>query len=885
MGRPYTRRPPMDPMEKAFNPRTVEPSWRSRWEELGIGIADPASTRPSFTIALPPPNITGVLHLGHACGFSIQDTLSRHHRMRGFEVEWCPGTDHAAIATQNVIERQLATEGTTKEEIGREMFQARVDAWYEEYGGRIYEQMRRLGFTCDWTRARFTLDAAYVRAIRTVFKDLFDAGLIYRGPRIVNWCPSDLSAISDEEIDWQEHTDTLVHLRYPIEGGGDIVVATVRPETMLGDTAVAVAPGDPRYTSVVGRTVILPLSGRRVPIIEDAAVQPDFGTGALKVTPGHDPTDYDIGERHGLPMLTVIAPDGTMDVPNLLQFHGLPVQRARVVVTEALRAAGTVVKEEEYVHEVGHCDRSGDVLEPLISAQWWVRMRELSGPAIEAVQSGVTTFHPRRYSDVYLAWMHNIRDWCISRQIWLGHAIPVSTCANGHVFAWIEPPTACITCGSTALTSDPDVLDTWFSSALWPFAIFGWPEDTKDLRRFYPTDVCVTARDIIFLWVARMIFTGLRFTGHTPFHDVIITSTVQAADGTRMNKSKGNAVDPLVMIEEHGADAVRAWAAAVGTGGQDVRFNEERIRSYKHFANKIWNATRFLVARLDDGGGRMSAVADPPDVDELLPEDRWMLSRVADTVEAVDESLRAYRFHDAMERLYDVTWHSFCDWYVEMIKPRLRDDAAPASRRAAAHTAVVSLDVLLRLLHPFMPFITEECAQRLPAPAASLQLRDWPLVHPGWRDGLFGSHRAAVDELLQLVQRVRALRDESGVPREERHLLQVTGGDPSVSADERVRLLGALMPVEVVDGELDGGVTLVAGGLEARYHLVMGERERARARRRLTELDGVIDGLEQRLANEAFTSRAKPEVVGEARRRLDEARREQSALRNQEERS
>jgi valyl-tRNA synthetase len=873
----------MDPMEKAFDPRVVEPAWRTRWEELAIGIADPSSSRPSFTIALPPPNITGALHLGHACGFSIQDTLSRHHRMRGFEVEWCPGTDHAAIATQNVIERQLAEEGTSKEELGRARFQARVDAWYEDYGGRIYEQMRRLGFTCDWTRARFTLDAEYVRAIRTVFKDLFDSGLIYRGPRIVNWCPSDLSAISDEEIDWQEHTDTLVHLRYPIEGGGDIVVATVRPETMLGDTAVAVAPGDARYRELVGRTVILPLTGRRVPVIEDSAVQPEFGTGALKVTPAHDPTDYDIGERHGLPMITVIAPDGTMDVPDLPKFHGLPVDRARAVVTDALRAAGVVVKEEEYVHEVGHCDRSGDVLQPLISAQWWVRMRELSQPAIAAVETGDTSFHPRRYTEVYMAWMRDIRDWCISRQIWLGHAIPVSTCANGHAFAWIEPPARCPTCGNTELTDDPDVLDTWFSSALWPFAIFGWPEDTEDLRRFYPTDVCVTARDIIFLWVARMIVTGLRFTKSVPFSDVIITSTVQAVDGTRMSKSKGNVVDPLDMIEKHGADAVRAWAAAVGTGGQDVRFNEDRIKSYQHFANKIWNATRFLVARLDDGAGRMSAVDQPPTVDELLPEDRWMLSRVADTVESVDEAFRSYRFHDAMDRLYDVTWHSFCDWYVEMIKPRLGADAAALSRRAAAHTAVSTLDILLRLLHPFMPFITEECAQRLPAPAASLQKREWPAPQPRWREGLARSHREAVDELLQLVQRVRALRDESGVPRAERHRLQVSGGDPSVAWAERVRLLAALVPVDVVDGHLEGGVTVVAGGLEARYHLVVGERERARARRRLGELEGVIAGLQERLGNEAFTSRAKPEVVEEARRRLDEAHRERSALRAQEE--
>ncbi len=515
------------------------------------------------------------------------------------------------------------------------------------------------------------------------------------------------------------------------------------------------------------------------------------------MTPGHDPTDYDIGERHGLPIHTVIAPDGTMDVPDLPQFHGMTVGRARAAVTEALREAGVVVREEAYVHEVGHCDRSGDVLEPLISAQWWVRMRELSGPAIRAVEIGDTTFHPRRYTEVYLAWMRNLRDWCISRQIWLGHAIPVSTCANDHVFAWIDTPSACPTCGDTSLRNDPDVLDTWFSSALWPFAIFGWPKDTADLRRFYPTDVCVTAREIIFLWVARMIFTGLRFTGRTPFSEVIITSTVQAADGTRMSKSKGNVVDPLEMIEEHGADAVRGWAAAVGTGGQDVRFNEERIRNFKHFANKLWNATRFLVARLDDGDNRMRASAHAPTIDELLPEDRWMLSRVADTVEAVDESLRTYRFHDAMERLYEVTWHSFCDWYVEMIKPRLRDDAPEASRRAAAHTAVVSLDVLLRLLHPFMPFITEECAQRLPAPAASLQLREWPVVQADWREGLFGAHRAAVDELLQLVQRVRALRDESGVARDERHRLQVRGGDPSVAGEERMRLLGALVPVDV----------------------------------------------------------------------------------------
>ncbi|MBV9100122.1 MAG: valine--tRNA ligase, partial [Candidatus Dormibacteraeota bacterium] len=499
-------------MEKTFRPESVEPRWRERWEQLGVGHADRDSPRRKFVIALPPPNITGALHMGHACGFSIQDALSRYHRMLGDEVEWCPGTDHAAIATQNVIERQLAAEGITKEQLGRAKFQARVDAWYEEYGGRIYEQMRRLGFLCDWSRSRFTLDTEYVRAIRTVFKALYDEGLIYRGPRIVNWCPHDRSAISDEEIDWQEHHDTLYYLRYPVEGGDHVVVATVRPETMLADTGVAVAPGDARHTRLVGRHAALPLVSRQVPIFTDEAVRPEFGTGALKVTPGHDPTDYEIGRRHALPIITVIAPDGTMDIPELPQFHGLPAEQARVRVTEALDREGALVKTEPYVHDVGHCDRCGHVLEPLVSEQWWVRMPTLAAPGIAAVESGEIAFHPRRYTDVYLTWMRNIRDWCISRQIWLGHAIPVSTCANGHRFAWIDPPSACVECGSTQLESDPDVLDTWFSSGLWPFAIFGWPERTPDYEAFYPTSALVTARDIIFLWVARMIMTGIHFT-------------------------------------------------------------------------------------------------------------------------------------------------------------------------------------------------------------------------------------------------------------------------------------------------------------------------------------------------------------------------------------
>ncbi len=869
-------------MDKTFDPRAVEPVWRQRWEDLRIGIADPSSDRPSFTIALPPPNITGVLHLGHAMGFSIQDVLCRQHRMRGFEVEWCPGTDHAAIATQNVIERQLAAEGTTKAALGRERFLERVDAWYRDYGGRIYEQMRRLGFTCDWSRARFTLDSDYVRSIRTVFKDLFDSGLIYRGPRIVNWCPRCMSAISDEEIDWQEHTDSLVSLRYPVDGGGEVVVATVRPETMLGDAAVAVSPGDERYAALVGRTVTLPLTGRTVPIIEDDAVQRDFGSGALKVTPAHDLTDYEIGVRHSLPMISVIASDGTMDVPELPQFHGLTTEQARAAVTAALRDAGAVVGEEEYVHDVGHCDRCGCVLEPMISTQWWVRMRELSGPAIDVVESGGTRFHPQRYTDVYLAWMRNIRDWCISRQIWLGHAIPVSTCPNGHVFAWIDAPTECPTCASGELRHDPDVLDTWFSSALWPYAIFGWPNDTPELRRFYPTDVDVTARDIIFLWVARMIFTGLRFTGRTPFRDVVITSTVQAEDGTRMNKSKGNAVDPLEMIDAHGADAVRAWAAAVGTGGQDVRFNANRIQSYRRFANKLWNATRFLVGRLDDGSGHMALVGEAPTVDQLLPEDRWMLSQLAETIEAVDRAVDDYRFHEAMERLYEVTWHSFCDWYLEMVKARLRSDAPELSYRAAAHTAITTLDVLLRLLHPFMPFVTEECAQRLPEPAPTLQQRTWPSVAKDWRHHLAAPSRMAVDEVLSLVEQARSLRAESGIPENARHRVTLTVGSERVGHEQVARLVEALLPVTVeLDGDAtaDGGVTLVSGSLKAQYHVVITDAERARARRRLIELDELISRQEAMLDRPGFRDKAPSAIVEKAEERLATAREERAALR------
>jgi valyl-tRNA synthetase len=868
-------------MEPKFDPTAVEPRWRDRWAELAVGEARPDTGRPSFSIALPPPNITGVLHLGHAAGFSVQDTLVRHRRMVGDEVEWTPGTDHAAIATNAVIERQLAAEGTTKEHLGKPAFLQRVDAWYEEYGGRIYEQMRRLGFTCDWTRSRFTLDDAYVRAIRVVFKQLFEDGLIYRGPRIVNWCPHDRSAISDEEIEWVERQDTLTHLRYPVEGGEHITVATVRPETMLGDTAVAVSAGDQRYAHLVGKQVTLPLTGRVIPIIEDEGVRPEFGTGALKVTPAHDPTDYDIGSRHSLPMVTVIGPDGSMDVPALPQFHGMSAAEARVAVTEALRELGVVVKEEPYTHEVGHCDRCHHMLEPLISEQWWVRMATLAEPGITAVEKGEIAFHPQRYTDIYLSWMRNIRDWCISRQIWLGHAIPVSTCDAGHTFAWVEEPERCPECGSTTLRHDPDVLDTWFSSALWPFAIYGWPEETEDLHRFYPTSVLVTARDIIFLWVARMVMLGLRFPGAKPFSDVIITATIQAKDGSRMNKSRGNAVDPLEMIELYGADAVRAWAGAVGTSGQDVRFDEDRIKSYRNFTNKLWNATRFLVQRIGDG----ERIATQPSVavEEMLPEDRWILGRVAACAAACDRALSTYRFHEAMDSLYDTVWHDFCDEYVEIAKARMQDGVDPRSRAAAVHTAITALDTLLRLLHPFMPFVTEECAQRLPGAAETLQRRSWPQIPDEWSTATGTTERAAVDELLEMASQLRAARQQHGFADRDRtrHAVVLRGGSAGLSDEDRRRLLGAREAWSSFDGE-DGArpLVVVAGSLEAELHL--GEvADPAKLARQLKEVEQRVERLRAQLGNPAFVERARPEVVEGARRQLAEVEQQAATLRRQ----
>jgi len=594
-------------MPPAFDPQAIEAGWYARWEKEGLFIADAKSKKPKYTICLPPPNITGELHMGHALNHTLQDICARYRRMAGYEVLFLPGMDHAAIATQNVIEKQLANEGMTKEQLGREAFEARVNEWYAEVGDTIVSQDRILGASLDWSRLRFTMDPRYVRAVMTAFVSFYEKGWIYRAPRIVNWCPRDRSAISDLEVKWQEHHDTLFFIQYPIEGGGEVVIATVRPETMLADTGVAVNPTDDRYKGLIGKTAILPLVGRRLPIVGDESVEKDFGTGALKVTPGHDPMDYDIGQRHSLEVVNGMNLDGTMNVPDL-PYDGLPALEARRRVVEDLKAQGFLVKEEPYTHEVGHCDRCDAIIEPLISEQWWLRMEVMRDKALEASAAGKVRWHPDRYERTYLDWLRGLRDWNVGRQLWLGHRVPVYYCDNGHQIVAVERPHECTECGSTTLTQDPDVLDTWFSSALWPFATLGWPEETEDLQAFYPNNMNSTAREIINLWVSRMIMTGLEFMGEVPFADVAIHCQVQAADGRRMSKSLGTGVDPRGLITKYGTDAVRAWAASVAMSSQDVRFDESRVEGYRRFCNKLWNATRLVLASGGGGGAARQGV-------------------------------------------------------------------------------------------------------------------------------------------------------------------------------------------------------------------------------------------------------------------------------------
>jgi valyl-tRNA synthetase len=881
---------PGDPqaLQQPYDPDRIEKRWYGFWEERGVFRPRPparggerAAARP-FVISIPPPNVTGSLTMGHLLGESVRDVVLRWQRMEGRETLYVPGTDHAGIATQNVVEKKLRGEGRSRHDLGREEFVREVRAWKEQYGGLILRQLRRFGISADWSRERFTLDEGYSRAVLHTFQRLHEKGLIYRGRYIVNWCPRCLTALSDEEVDHVETAGQLWYVRYPVKDlKQSVTVATTRPETMLGDTAVAVHPKDRRYAKLVGRSAVLPLMRREIPIVADETVDPKFGTGAVKVTPAHDANDYAIGRRHGLPELVVLDEHGVMN-DNAGDFRGLDRFEARKRIVAALADAGYLEKTEPYTVPVGHCSRCDTVIEPYLSWQWFVKMAPLAAPALEAARKGQIKFYPARWRKVYLNWLENIRDWCISRQLWWGHRIPVWYRGDETVVS-LEPP------AGEGWTQDEDVLDTWFSSWLWPFAILGWPEETEDLARYYPNSLMVTAADIIFFWVARMVMAGLEFRGEVPFQHVYFTSILRDAQGRKMSKTLGNSPDPIGMMDAYGADAVRFTLVFLTPTGQDLLFDEKRFETGKFFANKIWNAARLVQMRLGD--------EDLAKLKEsslrLTLADRWILSRLADAVKDVTRNLKTYRFNEAANAVYQFAWAEYCDWYLEMAKPRWGEDADPADRRTARWVSWKVLDGVLRLLHPFMPFVTEEIWQALPHEGETLALAAWPRARKAWFDA---EAERQVRFLQDLVVAVRNLRAENKVAP-GRPVNVVVRGEPA-QLDLLERLADQIKPlarIETLTPARDGtrprvAASAVVQGAEVFLPLeglidLDAERERL-----VREADRLITDLEntrRKLRNGDFLAKAKPEVVERERQRqvqleetLEKLKRAQESLRS-----
>jgi len=862
-----------------YEPAEVEPRVLERWLAAGYFHAEPEGTADeNYSIAIPPPNITGVLHMGHALNASIQDVLIRMHRMRGVRTKWIFGTDHAGIATQTQVERQLERDGKSKELIGREEFERRVWQWREEYGRTIVTQFQRLGASCDYEDERFTLDEGYVRAVVRVFKTLHDKGLIYRDNYMVNWDPGTRSAISDLEVEDREVTDTLYYIDYPLaDGDGVVTVATVRPETMLADTAVAVNPHDERYSGLIGREVVLPLVGRHLKVIADEYVKPEFGTGALKITPGHDPNDFEIGRRHGLEEVSVIGEEGLM-TEAAGRFAGLTAADAQTKVVEALEKEGRISKQEPYTHTVPFSHRSGERIEPLISLQWFMRMEELARPAIEAVTSGKVKFHPERWAKVYLDWLENIRPWCISRQLWWGHRLPVWYCDEcDETIVSLEEPVRCGACDGP-LRRDEDVLDTWFSSALWPFATLGWPDDTSALRAFYPTDVLVTARDIIFLWVARMVMMGETFVEREPFEDVYITPIIQAPDGRRMSKSLGTGIDPLDEIGAHGADAVRFGLLAMASS-QDVRYSHEKVQQGQQLANKMWNASRLVLLNVGDA---------EPAPRPVTAEDRWILTRLQRAIEQITGLVDRYDFAHAAQELYSFFWSELCDWYLEMVKPRLygtsenRSSGLPDGGHASlSATLLYVLEETLALAHPFIPFVTEEIRSFVPGAEGDLAVRDYPRPRQELIDE---QAERQVETVIEAVRRLRNYRDSVGVTAGDVVSGRLIADDAlwrGVYA-EAVPTIGRLARYELELADVSSNGEAAAVVLEgARVELLDGadsEAARAQLVEDLKRLDSEIARARGKLANQGFTAKAPADVVQAERDKLERYERERAEI-------
>jgi valyl-tRNA synthetase len=852
-------------LAKKYDPSQVEDRLYNEWMEKKYFHAVPDSSKTPYTIVIPPPNITGQLHMGHALDNTLQDILIRWKRMQGYCALWLPGTDHASIATEARIVETMAKEGLKKEDIGREKFLERAWEWKRVYGGRIVEQLKKLGSSCDWDRERFTMDEGLSKAVLEVFVRLYEKGLIYRGDRIINWCPKCCTSISDAEVEHEEQDGSFWHIRYPIkDSGGFVTVATTRPETMLGDTAVAVNPEDERYSDLIGKTVILPLMDREIPVIADSYVDKEFGTGVVKITPAHDPNDFEVGLRHDLQQIRVMDDRAVMN-ENAGKYAGMERYEARKRIVEDLRELGLLEKIENHSHNVGTCYRCDTVIEPILSRQWFVKMKPLAEPAIEAVRNGTIKFVPERFSKIYFNWMENIQDWCISRQLWWGHRIPAYYCQGcGEMTVAREQPDTCPICGSSNLEQDPDTLDTWFSSALWPFSTLGWPEKTKDLEYFYPTDVLVTGYDIIFFWVARMIFSGLEHMGKEPFSHVFIHGIVRDAQGRKMSKSLGNGIDPLEVIGKYGTDALRFALTTGNSPGNDLRFSTEKVEAGRNFANKIWNATRFVLMNFDE-----DADFSRVDRSKFTTADKWILSRANTLAREVTENLDNFELGIALQKIYEFIWEEFCDWYIELVKPRLFDREDP-TRLEAQWVLNHVLGVAMKLLHPYMPFVTEEIYRNLINDDDSIMISAWPVYDESME---FAGDERDMELIMDAIKAVRNIKAEMNVPPSKKNKLIFVAGD----SERRIledgkrfieRLAGASEIVIQADksGVPDDAVTAVLAGAEIFIpleDLVDIAKELERLEKEKANLEKELERVNSKLSNEGFISKAPAKVVEE----------------------
>lgn len=866
-------------MEKNYDPSSVESKWYEKWEKNGYFHAVPNPEKQPFCIVIPPPNITGKLHMGHALDNSIQDSLIRYKRMRGFETLWLPGTDHASIATEVKIVEQMAAEGLNKNDIGRDGFLDRAWKWREEYGTTIVKQLRKLGSSCDWERERFTMDKGCNRAVNKVFVDLYNRGLIYKGDRIINWCPECKTAISDAEVEYEEQDGFLWHICYPSPNGDySITVATTRPETMIGDTAIAVNPEDPRYKDIIGKTVVIPCVGREIPIVADEYCEMDFGTGAVKITPAHDPNDFEVGRRLDLPVIRVLSDDGHM---NELcgKYTGMDRYECRKVLVEDLKACGALVKIEPYKHNVGTCYRCHTTIEPIVSKQWFVSMKELTAPALEAVRNGTIRFVPERFDKTYFNWMENIRDWCISRQLWWGHRIPVFYCDTcGEVTASEEVLTACPKCGAP-VRQDEDVLDTWFSSGMWPFSTLGYPDKTEELSYFYPTSVLVTGYDIITFWVSRMITFGLEVMKEEPFKTVFVHGLVRDSLGRKMSKSLGNGIDPLEIIAKYGADSLRFSLLTGNSAGNDMRFYWEKVEAARNFCNKIYNAARFVLMNIED-------VSVKPVTECALEDtDKWMLNRLNEVIAQTTANMEGFELGLAAQKVYDFIWLEFCDWYVEMAKPRLYGEDA-GKKETVASVLTFVLGQALKLLHPFMPFITEELYQRLPGHEETVMLCAWP--EPDGRYN-FAEESERIETLMELVRSVRNLRVEMDVPVSQRIDMILTVAEKDVTGfasleNEIKKLVGAEHVTACASyTAAKKDVHIACNGLDAYIplaSLVDIAKERERLQKQIDKAEGDYKRASSKLANAGFVSKAPAAVVEEERKKAANAKQIMQKLKN-----